>query len=302
MNILLIGKTGQIGGELAKLLPELGTLMAIGREEVDLADWPWLRTTIRLLEPQIIINAAAYTDIDRAEMNQDMAWSVNAAAPGVIADEAALLGAALVHYSTAYVFDGEKKEPYTEQDDPHPLNVQAGTKLQGEQIIQESDAAALILRTSWVYGLRGESFVSEVFRRAASEDELMYPADQISRPTWSMRIAQATVEILKQCIEAGDFPNNCRGLFHVAATGASSRYAWAKAILHHTAQDPPPKLIPILREELSTDAERPRYSALDCTKIEERFGIRLPDWRDDLSLALSARYMPDYVPAKLELA
>ena len=302
MNILLIGKTGQIGGELAKLLPELGTVMAIGREEVDLADWPWLRTTIRLLEPQIIINAAAYTDIDRAEKNQDMAWSVNAAAPGVIADEAALLGAALVHYSTAYVFDGEKKEPYTEEDDPHALNVQAGTKLQGEQIIQESGAAALILRTSWVYGLRGESFVSEVFRRAASEAELMFPADEISRPTWSMRVAQATVEILKQCIEASDFPNNCRGLYHVAATGASSRYAWAKAILHHTDQDPAPKLIPVLREELISNAERPRYSALDCTKIEERFGIRLLDWRDDLSLALSARHLPDYVPAKLELA
>ena len=301
MNILLIGKTAQIGGELAKLLPELGTVMAIGREEVDLADWPWLRTTIRLLEPQIIINAAAYTDIDRAEKNQDMAWSVNAAAPGVIADEAALLGAALVHYSTAYIFDGDKKEPYTEEDDPNPLNVLAGTKLQGEQVIQESGAAALILRTSWVYGLRGESFVSKVFQLATSERELMYPADEISRPTWSVRIAQATVEILRQCIEAGDFPDNCRGVFHLAATGAASRYAWAKAILHHTDQDPPPKLIPVLREELLANAERPRYSALDCSKIEERFGIRLPDWRDDLSLALSASDVPASVTARRKI-
>ncbi|MCH8338579.1 MAG: dTDP-4-dehydrorhamnose reductase [Chloroflexi bacterium] len=302
MNILLLGKNGQIGGELAKLLPDLGTVMAIGREECDLADWAWLRTTIRLLEPQLIVNAAAFTSIDRAEDHPLLARSVNSVAPAIIAEEAAKLGARLIHYSTDYVFDGSNKEPYTEDDEPNPLNVYGATKLEGEQAIQASGAAAMILRTSWVYGLQAESFVSKVFRWSAADSERMIAVDQISRPTWSVRVAQATVEIIKQNMRWGDFKAHWRGVYHLASTGAASRYAWAKAINHHTAQEPPPKLVPALSEELPTYAERPNYSVLDCTKLEETFGIRLPDWRDDLSLALSARHLPDFVPAKLELA
>ncbi len=302
MNILLLGKTGQIGSELAKLLPELGTVMAIGREECDLTDWAWLRTTIRLLEPQLIVNAAAYTSIDRAEDHPLLARSVNSVAPAIMAEEAVKLGARLIHYSTDYVFDGLNKEPYTEIDEPHPLNVYGATKLEGEQAILASGAAAMILRTSWVYGLRAESFVSEVFRWSGADPEKMIAVDQISRPTWSVRVAQATVEIIKQNLQWGDFNAHWRGVYHLASTGAASRYAWAKAILHHSAKDPPPKLVPAFAEELPSYAQRPQYSALDCTKLEKTFGIRLPDWRDDLSLALSARHLPDYVPAKLELA
>ena len=298
---MLIGKNGQIGSELAKRLPNLGDVTAIGREESDLTDRVWLRTTVRLMEPQLIINAAAYTDVDRAEQERELAWAVNAAAPGLLAEEAAKLGAALVHYSTDYIFDGEKGEPYFEDDEPNPLNVYGATKLQGEQAIQASGAAALILRTSWVYGLSADNFVARVFREAGTEPELRFAADRISRPTWSVPVAQATGEILRQCIEAGDFPQNCRGVFHLASRGAVSRYAWAKAILHHVAQNPPPRLVPALSEEFPTVAERPKYSALDCTKLEQRFGIRLPDWRDDLSLALSARHLPEFVPAKLRL-
>ena len=302
MNILLIGKTGQIGGELTKLLPELGTVMAIGREECDLTDWAWLRTTIRLLEPQLIVNAAAFTSIDRAEDHPLLARSVNAVAPAIMAEEAAKLGARMIHYSTDYVFDGTNREPYTEKDEPNPVNVYGTTKLEGEQAIQASGAAAMILRTSWVYGLRGESFVSKVFRWKGTDPEQLIAVDQISRPTWSVRVAQATVEIIKQNLRWGDFKAHWKGIYHLTSTGAASRYAWAKAVLHHTAQDPPPKLAPAFSEELSTQAERPKYSVLDCTKLEETFGIRLPDWRDDLSLALSARHLPDFVPAKLELA
>ena len=301
MKILLIGKNGQIGRELAKRLPDLGQVTAIGREECDLTDRGWLRTTIRLLEPQLIVNAAAYTAVDRAEDHPMLARAVNALAPEILAQEAAKLGARLMHYSTDYVFDGTKREPYTEEDVPNPLNVYGATKLEGEQAIQASGAAALILRTSWVYGLSGGNFVARVFREAATQSELRYVADQISRPTWSVRVAQATVEIIKQNMRWGDFRTHWTGVYHLASTGAASRYAWAKAILHHTAQDPPPRLVPALSEELPVHAERPRYSALDCTKLEETFGIRLPDWRDDLSLALSARHLPDFVPAELRL-
>ena len=302
MNILLLGKTGQLGGELAKLLPELGSVMAIGREECDLTDWAWLRTTVRLIEPELIVNAAAYTSIDRAEDHPLLTRSINAVAPAIMAEEAAKLGARMIHYSTDQVFDGSNREPYTEEDKPNPLNVYAATKLEGENAIRESGAAAMILRTSWVYGLRAESFVSEVFRWSGADSEKMIAVDQISRPTWSVRVAQATVEIIKQNLQWGDFNAHWRGVYHLASTGAASRYAWAKAILHHTAEDPPPKLIPAFTEELPSYAQRPQYSALDCTKLEKTFGIRLPDWRDDLSLALSARHLPDYVPAKLELA
>jgi len=284
------------------LLPDLGTVMAIGREECDLTDWAWLRTTLRLLDPQLIVNAAALTSISHAEDHPLLARSVNSVAPAIMAEEAAKLGARLIHYSTDYVFDGLNKDPYTEQDEPNPLNVYGATKLEGEQAIQASGAAALILRTSWVYGLGSENFVSKVFQWSADDPEKLIPVDEISRPTWSVRIAQATVEIIKQNIEWGDLKANWNGIYHLASSGAASRYAWAKAVVHHTDQKPPPKVVPALSEELPVYANRPNYSVLDCTKLEETFSIRLPDWRDDLSLALSARHLPDFVPAKLELA
>ena len=158
MKILLIGKNCQIGSQLTKLLPELGELTAIGREECDLTDRIWLRTTIRLLGQQLIVNAAAYSDLDQAEQDPDMAWSVNAGAPALVTDEAALSGAGLVHYSTDYVFDGENREPYVEQDEPNPLYGYGASKLDGERLIQNTGAAALILRTSWVYGLGGDNY------------------------------------------------------------------------------------------------------------------------------------------------
>lgn len=301
MKILLIGKNGQIGGELAKRLPSLGQVIAIGREDCDLTDRAWVRTTVRMVEPGIIVNAAGYTDVDRAEDERDLAWAVNAMAPAVLADEAVHLGSALVHYSTHYVFDGAKQKPYSEDDAPKPLNVYGATKLEGEQAIQARGAAALILRTSWVYGLSYESFVSKVFRQAAAGSELRVPADQISRPTWSLRLARATVEILRQCMQWRDFPENRRGVFHLASSGATSRYGWAKAILHHVVKDPP-RLVPSMSDEKPRPAERPGYSALDCSKVHERFGIHMPDWRDDLSLALSTRHLPEAEVEELAMA
>jgi len=299
MKILLIGKNGQVGWELSKQLASLGTVTALGREELDLTDLAWMRTTVRLLEPDLIVNAAAYTAVDQAEHEPTLTWAINAVAPAMLAEEAARLGAGFVHYSTDYIFDGEKGEPYLEDDEPNPLSVYGATKLEGERAIQETGAAALILRTSWVYCLRRENFVTKVFKWAAEQPELKIVADQVSRPTWSLRVAGATVEILRQCIDAGRFPENCTGVFHLASSSAVSRYGWAKAILHHAPQDVPPRVVPVESSEFPTPAARPSYSALDCTQLDERFGIRLPEWQYDLSLALAARNLPEAEVAAL---
>lgn len=293
MKILLIGKYGQVGWELSKQLDSLGTVTAPSREDLDLNDLVWTRTTIRLLEPDLIVNAAAYTAVDRAEEEHKLARAVNAIAPAMLAEEAARLGAGFVHYSTDYIFDGNKGEPYLEDDEPNPLNAYGETKLEGERAIQETGAAALILRTSWVYGLRRENFVTKVFQWAAEKPELKIVADQVSRPTWSLRIAGATAEILRQCIDSGRFPKDFRGVYHLASGSEVSRYGWAKAILHHAAKGAPPTVIPVESSEFPTAAVRPHYSALDCSKIDDRFGIRLPAWQYDLSLALTARNLPE---------
>lgn len=302
MRILLIGRNGQIGYELVQRLGTLGEVTAIGRQECDLTDRVWLRTTVRLTEPQLIVNAAAYTAVDQAEQEPDVARAINAIAPEVLAEEAAQLGAALVHYSTDYVFDGEKRAPYVENDGPNPLNVYGASKLEGEQAIRSTPIPAMILRTSWVYSLRAENFVSKVFLWAKTKPELRIVADQVSRPTWAVRVADATVRILKQCVNGRGFSPDYHGVYHLASSGTTSRYGWAKAILHHSAHEPPPRVVPTLSNEFPTPAARPRYTALDCTRLDERFGIRLPDWRDDLSLALSARYLPAEVAAKLAIA
>ena len=300
MKILLIGKDGQVGHELSKLLASLGTVSALSREDLDLNDLVWMRTTIRLHEPDLIVNAAAYTAVDRAEEEHELARAINAVAPTMMAEEAARLGAGFVHYSTDYIFDGEKGEPYQEDDEPNPLNVYGATKLEGERAIQETGASALILRTSWVYGLRRENFVTKVFQWAATQQELRIVADQISRPTWSLRLASATVEILRRCMEAGRFPENCRGIYHIASGSAVSRYGWAKAILHHAGRDKPPMVVPVESSEFPASAQRPRYSALNCSKLDDQFGIRLPEWQYDLTLALTARRLPESEVAALE--
>lgn len=293
MRILLVGKHGQVGWELARRLPILGEVTALGREELDLTDPNQIRDTVREIEPELVVNAGAYTAVDQAEREPGLARAVNGVAPGVLGEEAARLGAALVHYSTDYLFDGEKGEPYVEDDPPNPLSTYGATKLEGEQAIQAAGAAALVLRLSWVYGLRRDSFVAKVFRWAAAHPELRIIEDQVSKPTWCVRVAEATVEILRQCVEGGDFPANCSGVYHLASQGEASRYEWARAILHHVAQDPPPKLIPAKSVDFPTPAVRPRYSVLDCTKVEEGFGIRLPDWRYDLSFVLMAQNLPE---------
>ena len=299
MKILLFGKNGQIGWELATGLARFGEVTALDREELDMTDLVWIRTTIRLLEPDLIVNAAAYTAVDKAEQERELARGINAVAPAMLAEEAARLGAGFVHYSTDYIFDGKKGEPYLEDDEPNPLNVYGETKLEGERAIQATGASALILRTSWVYGLRRENFVTKVFQWAAQQPELKIVADQISRPTWSLRAAGATIEILRQCIEGGRFPENCRGVYHLASAGAVSRYGWAKAILHHAAQGKPTRVVPVESSEFPTPATRPSYSALNCSKLYDRFGIRLPDWQSDLSLALAARNLPEAEVAAL---
>ena len=302
MKILLIGKRGQIGHELEKRLPKIGELTALGRDELDLRDVEWIRATVRTIEPDLIVNTAAYTDVDRAEEEPEFALALNRTAPRVLAQEAEHLGAGLVHYSTDYLFDGEKGEPYLEDDEPRPLNFYGISKLEGEAAIIETGANALILRTSWVYGLRRENFVTKVFRWASENAELKIVADQVSRPTWSVRIALATIQILEELIEAGGFPSNVDGIYHMASRGSASRYTWAQAILHHVPPDKAPKLVAATSDEFPSPAARPRYSALDTSRLDKTFGVHLPDWREDLSLALTARRLPKSEAVAREIA
>ncbi len=287
MKILLIGKRGQVGSELAAQLPSLGEVIALGREELDLRDSARIRSKVRMLEPELIVNAAAYTAVDRAEGEPEMARSVNTIAPMVLAEEAARLDAVLVHYSTDYVFDGEKGEPYLEHDPPNPLNVYGRTKLEGERAVQATAANALILRTSWVYGLHGDNFVNKVLRWAAENAELQIVADQVSGPTWAVRVAEITVQLLRSCSRASIFPSSCKGLFHLASAGSASRYSWAQAIVGELPPGRVPQLIPAMADEFPTPAKRPRYSALDSSKLAAHFGVVVPDWRDDLRLAMT---------------
>ena len=292
MRILLLGSRGQVGCELAQRLPELGAVTALGREDLDLADLGQVRRVMDQLAPELVVNAAAYTAVERAENEPELARRVNGAAPGVLAEAAARIGAGLVHFSTDYVFDGSKHKPYSEDDAPNPINVYGESKLDGERAIRSVGGPALILRLSWVYSLRRASFVSKVLSWAAGSTELRIAADQISIPTWCASAAEATVAILRVLTSDPSFPESCDGLFHLASAGEASRYNWAKEILRLADGQPDgasPRLIRAKGKGFQSPAPRPAYSVLDCGRLEERFGIRLPHWREDLNAAFAGQ-------------
>jgi len=290
MNILLFGKNGQLGWELNRSLLGLGEVFAYDYPEVDFTTPASLKSLVEKIRPQVIINAAAYTDVDRAESEVKQAQSVNAEAPALLAQISKNIGSAFIHFSTDYVFDGEKGAPYSEEDPPCPLNVYGRTKLEGEQAIQQEGGASLIFRTAWVYSTRGDNFVKRVLQWAHSRPEMRIAADQISNPTWARALAEAiTIIMAKASPHPQSWISERRGLYHLAGWGVASRLDWTSEILR---ADPDAdnqlvkKISPARSIEFDTKAQRPLFSALDCQAFERTFSLRLADWKTALRLAL----------------
>ena len=307
-RILVTGKNGQVGFELLRSLAGQGQVIAVGRDQMDLSDPDSIRRTVREISPDLIVNAAAYTAVDQAESEPELALAVNGIAPGVLAEEVKRLGAALIHYSTDYVFDGNLFDgnmfggnkaaaaPYTEDDEPRPISVYGRTKLAGERAIQAVDAPHLILRASWIYGTRGKNFLLTILRLAQEREELSIVDDQIGAPTWSRVLAEATSGILTRLgYGQPGFVDACakqRGIYNVSAAGQTSWHAFAAAILANAASAQPgqsacaldrlPVLKPIPTEQYPLPARRPSYSVLANAKLQRAFGLALPDWKASL--------------------
>lgn len=294
-NILLIGKTGQVGWELCRALAPLGKVTALDRHAIDLADPDSIRRAVRTVSPDLIVNAAAYTAVDKAESEPDAAMAINGIAPGILAEEAKRLNALLIHFSTDYVFDGIKSTPYTEDDEPNPLNVYGQTKLAGERAVIAVGGAHLIFRVSWIYGARGKNFLLTMLRLAKQRNALRIVNDQIGAPTWSRLIAEIVAHVLvsrSRDIAAGE----CNGIYHASAAGRASWYDFAAEIFRcdddghrsmHGLDIDIPHVSPIPSSEYVTPATRPANSLLSSKKLIDTFDIFLPDWRDSLMLCLS---------------
>lgn len=290
INILLFGKNGQLGWELQRCLPTLGTVVSVDQDEIDLVHSEQVRTFIREQKPQVIVNASAFTAVDRAEEEPEIAGAVNAQAPELMAKEAKRLGALLVHYSTDYVFDGTAKDPYQETDRTNPINVYGQTKLEGEQAIQACDDSYLIFRTSWVYSLRGGGFIQSILRQAEEQKKFRVVTDQSGSPTWARTLAEATTQILSKADSAyHDFGGRHRGVYHLAGEGTASRYDWAVNILEFASSIDSKyqaELLPAKSSEFPALATRPTFSALDIQRFKQTFNLDFPGWQDALSLAL----------------
>ncbi|MBU2578437.1 dTDP-4-dehydrorhamnose reductase [Patescibacteria group bacterium] len=288
MKILLLGNTGQVGWELHRTLLTLGELTALDYPQIDMADPASIHTVVRDAQPNIIVNATAYTDVDKAESEPALAMAINGTGPGILAEEAMKLGSALIHYSTDYVFDGTKGEPYTEEDQPNPLNVYGETKLAGERAIQDVGGAYLIFRTSWVYSLRRPCFVTKVLQWAREHETLRIVDDQVSSPTWARTLAEATAQIIAQGRgKPVDYINEKSGLYHLAGGGSCSRYEWAKAILE-LDPDQDEYIVKKLHKAKTGDfllyTKRPLFSVLNCQKFNSRFSLSISSWLESLSI------------------
>ena len=307
--ILITGKNGQVGWELQRVL-KTRPVIALDRDAMDLSKPDSLRRTIADLRPSVIINTAAYTAVDLAEEEPDYAQMVNGNAPGIMAEEAKKLGALLIHYSTDYVFDGSKREPYVETDQPNPLNTYGMTKLIGERAIESSGANYLIFRTSWVYSARGRNFLLTILRLAREREELKIVNDQIGIPNWSRAIADATAAVIaklqppKKPARGRPSSKDLTGTYHMAGAGATSWFGFAEAILEEIHQGGFPatvmgkvpitakRVLPISTAEYPTRARRPAYSVLDSAKLKKTFGVELPDWREQLKTAVTSQATP----------
>lgn len=299
--ILLTGKNGQIGGELLHLLPQLGELVALDHDQLDLSNPTAVRRTIREVRPQLIVNAAAYTAVDQAETDEPTARAVNADAPGMMAEEAKKIEAALIHYSTDYVYDGTKKSPYDETDSANPINVYGKTKLAGEEAIRNSGVPHLIFRTTWLYATRGRNFLLTILRLATEREELRIVSDQVGAPTCASEVAAATAKVMTRMIRRNDggFPFlEVSGTYHMSAAGKTTWYDFAKTILEKakTASQSlgwlavatqgrtlmARRVVPVSTEEFGSPAPRPAYSILSNSRLNHTFGVAVPDWHAQL--------------------
>jgi len=280
--ILLTGSTGQLGFELKRTLATHGEVVAFDHATLDMADGKALAATVRRVRPQLIVNAAAYTAVDRAEEEPDLARAVNAVAPGILAAEARRASALLIHYSTDYVFDGTASTPYDESAPTGPLNAYGRSKLEGEQAIAAAGAASIVLRTSWVYGLRGANFLLTIRRLAAEREELRIVADQRGVPNWCRALAKATAAMVSRGLPV---LVERAGLYHLSAAGSASWFDFAKEIV---GDAPRPRVVAIASTDYPTAARRPAYGVLATGKLERAFGIKLGHWREALAQCLAS--------------
>jgi dTDP-4-dehydrorhamnose reductase len=297
MRILLTGGGGQVGFELERSLAVLGDLHVLDRRSCDLADELAIRNIVRSARPDVIVNAAAYTMVDRAESESEIAWQINARAPRVLAEEADGLGALLVHYSTDYVFDGTKSDEYIELDAPHPVNVYGSTKLQGEVAIAAATRRHLILRTSWVLGAHGANFAKTIIRLAAERPELKVVCDQTGTPTSAALLADATAHVVRRYVVDGQGdPGFPFGLYHLVASGYTTWYEYARFVVSEAQKlgvelrITPDSIRAITTPEYPTPARRPMNSRMSSGKFTGAFGLRIPPWQDGVSHVLRQIY------------
>lgn len=291
-RILILGANGQVGFELQRSFAGTGEILAWDRNGCDIADADQLRARVREAAPEIILNAAAYTAVDRAETEKGLATAINGVAPGILAEEALRLNALLVHYSTDYVFDGSKGSSWIEADEPHPLNHYGASKLEGERAIAQVGGRYLIFRTSWVYGARGNNFFATMLRLGRERDRLTVVDDQTGAPTTSTALADATRTIVEGAL-ADEFgsASEWAGVYHMTCAGATTWCGFAReifALAEELLGRRMPEVAPISSDDWPTPAKRPRNSVLSNEKLERRFGVRLPSWQSELKRTLQA--------------
>jgi dTDP-4-dehydrorhamnose reductase len=301
VRVLVTGANGQVGWELRHSLTRIGDVLAMDRNACDLARLHALPSIIRDAKPDVIVNAAAYTAVDKAEAEEELATLINGTAVGVLADQAQKLGALLIHFSTDYVFDGAKKDScYAESDVPNPINAYGRSKLAGERAISRSMSDYLILRTCWVYAARGKNFLRTILRLAAERDELAIVADQIGAPTWARHIAEATAVVAEQAWRERTKDRFNSEILHVTASGATSWCSFADAILDRAAAcgllRDRPKIRAIASSDYPLPAARPKNSRLSDERLRKRFGITLPEWQEGLALCMRDLLLSDLHP------
>lgn len=292
-KVLLLGKDGQIGWELKRFLSQFGQLHALGSSDLDLSDLALLRETLHVLKPRLIINSAAYTDVEGAEREPSLAYLINAEVPRLLAVEAARLSALLVHYSTDFVFDGKKRSPYTEDDPPFPINQYGRSKQAGENAVLESGARSIILRVGWVYGARRKNFLTKILKKAIGGEILSVVNDQYGTPTWSRAIAQCTSQIIEPLFPGGsldaEMAHELGGVYNLSSSEEATWYDFAEAILSSGAVNSlvkDPKLKAISSEIYRADVARPAYSVLSNSKLRSAFGVDVASWRSQLQSCL----------------
>ncbi len=293
MAILLLGKDGQVGWQLQRSLAPHGNVVACGRGDCDLSDLDAIRSLVRLVRPTLVVNATAYTAVDRAESDVVLATRINAEAPGVLAEECRTLDATLVHYSTDYVYDGNKVAPYLETDPTNPQSVYGRTKLAGEEAIRAAGGRSLIFRTSWVFGARGANFVKTILRLARERETLNVVADQVGSPTPAAMIATVTGIVLAMLRRGALLETGENRLYHLAAANPVSWCDFARTIVALADVTPgfelllqPEAINAITSAEYPTPARRPANSRLDCSRLESDFGLVMPDWQPYLGRML----------------